>query len=201
LGQMSCNPSIGEWARGTSCAKWMFLDGLMARAADHAAIHRRRSTEAKACRLGTSGPGGSPTVQRAVRGAIGDLPNDVIPTEATAYCSSAELLRACGRSEAIFGLEPSSWASGTFLVPACSWARKWLLEAALRSRHLFPWQPNPRDRSCAIATEDGHSAAPGWTDYRLGSAEEQPSDGEHWTLCSPQRWLTAAAPLRNHPDQ
>src|SRR5580765_7716826 len=116
IGQMSCNPSIGGVGKGHLVRELDVFDGLMARAADRAAIHRRMLNRSK-------GPAvWGPRVQadrRLYREAIGELLR-----ENGVEIVIAEALRLMVREGRIAGVETSDGilpcralviATGTFL--------------------------------------------------------------------------------------
>jgi len=115
-GQMSCNPAIGGVGKGHLVRELDVFDGLMARAADRAAIHRRMLNRSK-------GPAvWGPRVQadrRLYRTAIGDL-----LAENEVELVIAEALRLIVRDGRVAGVETSAGnlacralviATGTFL--------------------------------------------------------------------------------------
>ena len=116
VGQMSCNPSIGGVGKGHLVREIDVFDGLMARAADRAAIHRRMLNRSK-------GPAvWGPRVQadrKLYRAAVGQMVG-----EAGVEIIPAEALRLVVRGAAVEGIETSQGilhcraiviATGTFL--------------------------------------------------------------------------------------
>src|SRR4051812_23589169 len=115
-GQMSCNPSIGGVGKGHLVRELDVFDGLMARAADRSAIHRRMLNRSK-------GPAvWGPRVQadrKLYRGAIAEL-----LAESDVDLIFGEALRMVVRGGTVAGLETSVGtlpcralvvATGTFL--------------------------------------------------------------------------------------
>jgi tRNA uridine 5-carboxymethylaminomethyl modification enzyme len=116
VGQMSCNPSIGGVGKGHLVRELDVFDGLMGRAADRAAIHRRMLNRSK-------GPAvHGPRVQAdrlLYRGAVADLLG-----ESGVELVVCEALRLRVRGGRVDGLETSAGkiackalviATGTFL--------------------------------------------------------------------------------------
>ncbi len=183
-GQMSCNPSIGGVGKGHLVRELDIFDGLMARAADRAAIHRRMLNRSK-------GPAvWGPRVQadrKLYRAAIGEL-----LAENKVEIIVAEALRLIIRGGRIAGVETSVGtltcralviATGTFLD-----ARMFVGEQVIAGGR--------RDERASIALAGqvrdiglGQGRLKTGTPPRLDGRtidwarlDEQPSDAEQWTM-------------------
>ena len=183
-GQMSCNPSIGGVGKGHLVRELDVFDGLMARAADRAAIHRRMLNRGK-------GPAvRGPRVQadrRLYRSALQEL----LRADAVELIV-AEALRLVLRDGRVAGLETSAGflkaravviATGTFL-DARMFVGESIVEGGRRDeRASIPLAQQIRD----IGLGQGRlkTGTPPRLDGRTidwSRLEEQPSDGEAWAM-------------------
>ena len=183
-GQMSCNPSIGGVGKGHLVRELDVFDGLMGRAADHAAIHRRMLNRSK-------GPAvWGPRVQadrELYRKAIGQL---------LAQCGVkivlAEALRLTLRGCRVDGVETSAGTlecravvitTGTFLD-----ARMFIGEEVLgggRRGERASLALAGQIRDVGLGQGRLKTGTPPRLDGRTidwARLEEQPSDAESWTM-------------------
>ena len=185
VGQMSCNPSIGGVGKGHLVRELDVFDGLMARAADRAAIHRRMLNRSK-------GPAvWGPRVQadrELYRKAVADLVTEsgveLIVTEAKGLLIGEEG-RVTG-VETIAGAMPCSAvviATGTFL-DARMFIGDEVVEGGRRSeRASVPLAEQIRE--LGLGQGRLKTGTPPRLDGRTidwSRIEEQPSDAGHWTM-------------------
>jgi tRNA uridine 5-carboxymethylaminomethyl modification enzyme len=184
VGQMSCNPSIGGVGKGHLVRELDVFDGLMGRAADHAAIHRRMLNRSK-------GPAvWGPRVQadrKLYREAVGKLLR-----ENGVELIVAEALGLVIRNGRVAGLETDTGmlpcralviATGTFL-DARMFVGEQVIEGGRRGeRAALALAGQIRD----IGLGQGRlkTGTPPRLDGRTidwARFEEQPSDSDCWTM-------------------
>jgi len=184
LGQMSCNPSIGGVGKGHLVREIDVFDGLMARAADRAAIHRRMLNRSKGAAVQ------GPRVQadrRLYRTAIADF---IAQSEVEVIVAEALRLRIAGGR--IAGVETSAGlldcrslviATGTFLD-----ARIFVGEEVREGGRRDEKASVPLGRQLReIGLGQGRlkTGTPPRLDGRTidwARLEDQPSDSEPWTM-------------------
>jgi tRNA uridine 5-carboxymethylaminomethyl modification enzyme len=183
-GQMSCNPSIGGVGKGHLVRELDVFDGLMARAADRAAIHRRMLNRSK-------GPAvWGPRVQadRALyRGAVAELLR-----ESGVELVVAEALRLALRGGCVAGLETSVGllpcralviATGTFL-DARMFVGEQVVEGGRRGERASAALAR-QIRDVGLGQGRLKTGTPPRLDGRTidwSRLEEQPSDGDAWMM-------------------
>ncbi len=184
VGQMSCNPSIGGVGKGHLVRELDVFDGLMARAADPAAIHRRMLNRSK-------GPAvWGPRVQadrRLYRAAIAQLLADT-----GVALIVAEALKLIVRNGRIVGIETSAGvlqakavviATGTFLD-----ARMFIGEQVIdggRRGERASVALSGQVRELGLGQGRLKTGTPPRLDGRTidwARTEEQPSDADTWTM-------------------
>jgi tRNA uridine 5-carboxymethylaminomethyl modification enzyme len=184
VGQMSCNPSIGGVGKGHLVRELDVFDGLMARAADRAAIHRRMLNRSK-------GPAvWGPRVQadrKLYRQAVAELLD-----ESSVELIVAEALSLCVRSGRIAGVHTNIGmlpcravviATGTFLD-----ARMFVGEETItggRKGERASLALADQVRELGLGQGRLKTGTPPRLDGRTvdwARLEEQPSDAEAWTM-------------------
>ncbi|QNM84059.1 tRNA uridine-5-carboxymethylaminomethyl(34) synthesis enzyme MnmG [Sphingomonas sabuli] len=116
LGQMSCNPSIGGVGKGHLVRELDVFDGLMARAADRAAIHRRMLNRSKGPAVhGPRVQAGRALYAQAIREVVRASGVEIIVCEALS--AVVRKGRVCGLSTSLGDIQCHALviATGTFL--------------------------------------------------------------------------------------
>jgi tRNA uridine 5-carboxymethylaminomethyl modification enzyme len=183
-GQMSCNPSIGGVGKGHLVRELDVFDGLMARAADRAAIHRRMLNRSK----GSAVWGPRVQVDRKLyHTAVGELLEG-----SGVEIVVAEALRLILRSGTIAGVETNVGtlscralviATGTFL-DARMFVGEQVIEGGRRGERASLVLAG-QIRDIGLGQGRLKTGTPPRLDGRTidwARLEEQPSDADQWTM-------------------
>ena len=184
VGQMSCNPSIGGVGKGHLVRELDVFDGLMARAADRAAIHRRMLNRSK-------GPAvWGPRVQadrRLYRQAIAALLAEqgvaIITAEALRLVINGNQVRGVQTSIGVIDCRAVIIATGTFLD-----ARLFLGKEVVDGGRRGESAANAlaaQIRDIGLGQGRLKTGTPPRLDGRTidwARLEEQPSDDEPWAM-------------------
>jgi tRNA uridine 5-carboxymethylaminomethyl modification enzyme len=184
IGQMSCNPSIGGVGKGHLVRELDVFDGLMARAADGAAIHRRMLNRSK-------GPAvQGPRLQadrRLYRAAMGKLIAesgvDIIVAEALAMRVGSGRVTALETSAGLIECGALVVATGTFL-DARIFVGEEIRKGGRRGERASA-ELAAQVREIGLAQGRLKTGTPPRLDGRTidwARVEEQPSDRDTWTM-------------------
>jgi tRNA uridine 5-carboxymethylaminomethyl modification enzyme len=183
-GQMSCNPSIGGVGKGHLVRELDVFDGLMARAADRAAIHRRMLNRSKGPAVwGPRIQADRKLYREAVAELLAESGVELIVTEAL------ELVIRAGRIAGLVtgaGTLPCSAvvvATGTFL-DARMFIGEEVVEGGRRGERASVTLSN-QIRDIGLGQGRLKTGTPPRLDGRTidwGRLEGQPSDAERWAM-------------------
>jgi tRNA uridine 5-carboxymethylaminomethyl modification enzyme len=207
-GQLSCNPSIGGVGKGHLVRELDVFDGLMARAADRAAIHRRMLNRSK-------GPAvWGPRVQadrKLYRAAVAELldENDVeiIVAEALRLVINGRRIAGVETDAGILSCRAAVIATGTFL-DARMFVGEQVMEGGRRGERAALGL-GAQIRQIGLGQGRLKTGTPPRIDGRTidwSCLEEQPSDRDDWRMSAlddgvrlPQlRCAIARTNLRTH---
>jgi tRNA uridine 5-carboxymethylaminomethyl modification enzyme len=184
VGQMSCNPSIGGVGKGHLVRELDVFDGLMARAADRAAIHRRMLNRSK-------GPAvWGPRVQAdrmlyraAIVELLGKSGVELVVTEALALAIEGGRVTGVETTSGTLSCRAVVIATGTFLDARLFVGEETVAGGRRNEQAAVPLASQLRD----IGLGQGRlkTGTPPRLDGRTvdwSRLEEQPSDPEPWTM-------------------
>jgi tRNA uridine 5-carboxymethylaminomethyl modification enzyme len=183
-GQMSCNPSIGGVGKGHLVRELDVFDGLMARAADRAAIHRRMLNRSKGPAVWGPRVQADRTLYRsAIAGLLAESGVDLIVAEALGLTVQHGRIARVETSGGPLPARAVVIATGTFL-DARMFVGEQVLDGGRRDeRASIPLAGQIRE--LGLGQGRLKTGTPPRLDGRTidwARLEEQPSDREAWTM-------------------
>jgi tRNA uridine 5-carboxymethylaminomethyl modification enzyme len=183
-GQMSCNPSIGGVGKGHLVRELDVFDGLMARAADRAAIHRRMLNRSKGPAVwGPRVQADRKLYRNAVQQLLAENGVEIVVSEALRLVIDHGRIAGVDTSAGVLPCRAVVIATGTFL-DARMFVGEQVIEGGRRGeRAAVPLAVQIRE----IGLGQGRlkTGTPPRLDGRSidwARLEEQPSDAEPWTM-------------------
>jgi tRNA uridine 5-carboxymethylaminomethyl modification enzyme len=183
-GQMSCNPSIGGVGKGHLVRELDVFDGLMARAADRAAIHRRMLNRSKGPAVwGPRVQADRKLYQAAIAELIGESGVEMITSEALSLVIRGGRIAAVETSSGVLPCAAVVIATGTFLD-----ARMFVGERVIgggRFGECAAVALSAQIREIGLGQGRLKTGTPPRLDGRSvdwARLEEQPTDAEAWTM-------------------
>ena len=184
VGQMSCNPSIGGVGKGHLVRELDVFDGLMARAADHSAIHRRMLNRSKGPAVqGPRVQADRKIYRRAMSKLVADAGVELVVAEALAMRVRGGTVAGLETSEGFFECRSLVIATGTFL-DARIFVGDELTQGGRRGERAAV-ELAEQVRSLGLAQGRLKTGTPPRLDGRTidwSRLEEQPSDTGEWTM-------------------
>jgi tRNA uridine 5-carboxymethylaminomethyl modification enzyme len=184
VGQMSCNPSIGGVGKGHLVRELDVFDGLMARAADRATIHRRMLNRSKGPAVqGPRVQADRALYQRAVQQLITETGVELLVGEALALQIAGGRVAGLETREGLISCRALVIATGTFLD-----ARIFVgddVQSGGRRGERAAVDLGSQIREVGLGQGRLKTGTPPRLDGRTidwAQLEEQPSDAEHWTM-------------------
>jgi tRNA uridine 5-carboxymethylaminomethyl modification enzyme len=184
IGQMSCNPSIGGVGKGHLVRELDVFDGLMARAADGAAIHRRMLNRSKGPAVqGPRVQADRSLYQMAIRELLDRARVDLLVCEAVSVIIRGGRVEGLETSIGTLACRALVVATGTFLDARMFIGDKVITGGRQGERAAVPLAHQVRD----IGLGQGRlkTGTPPRLDGRTidwAKLERQPSDDEPWTM-------------------
>ena len=184
VGQMSCNPSIGGVGKGHLVRELDVFDGLMGRAADRAAIHRRMLNRSKGPAVWGPRVQADRTLYRqAMQAFIGDSGVELIVGEALALRIESGRITGLATREGPIACRSLVIATGTFLDARIFIGDEMQEGGRIGEKAAVPLGAQLRE----IGLGQGRlkTGTPPRIDGRTidwATLEEQPSDSNTWTM-------------------
>ena len=184
VGQMSCNPSIGGVGKGHLVRELDVFDGLMARAADRAAIHRRMLNRSKGPAVwGPRVQADRKLYQAAVNELLGESGVELIVGEALGLVLSGGRVSGVETSLGLLHCRAVVIATGTFL-DARIYVGEQVVEGGRRGERAAVALAG-QIREIGLGQGRLKTGTPPRLDGRSidwARLEEQPSDSDAWTM-------------------